>query len=145
MGGKISKIFPTENEVDTVTHPNSPIKVSNNLHLAAKTGDVASLLFYLLSSLDPWQLDEFDSLPVYYASLHGHILCCSLLLIKMGGPEALTLQDRDRCTVNALNLEIKSLFSGDMPCQRESEYVVFEIPLIFHFRCPRKIHAETTT
>jgi hypothetical protein len=126
MGGKVSKIAPTvENHKPHVDAPQPAKvepptkKVSNNLHLAAKTGDLTGLLYSLLSSLDPWQLDEFDSLPVYYASLYGHVLCCSLLLIKMGGPEALTPQDRDRCTVNALNLEIKSLFGGDISCQSE--------------------------
>lgn len=88
--------------------------ISNGLHVAAKIGDVSALLHALLANVDPWQRDEFDSLPVYYGSLYGHILCCALLLIKMGGADSMTVQDKDRCTVNALNLDIKALFNGDL-------------------------------
>jgi ankyrin repeat protein len=88
-------------------------KLTNELHLAAKIGDIASVLLHLLSGLDPFDLDEYDNIPIYYSSLYGHSLCCAVMLIKMGGHEKLSESDRDHCSTNALTLEIKRLFTGD--------------------------------
>ena len=118
MGSGVSKILPIGAEDSKHNHEEiSNVKSPNMLHIASKIGDVNSLLHSLLTDVDPWQLDEFDSMPVYYCSLYGHELCCALLLIKMGGAAALSCQDRDRCVINALNLEIKSLFTGDASTQ----------------------------
>jgi hypothetical protein len=88
--------------------------LTNELHLAAKIGDIPSVLIHLLSGINPFDIDEYDNIPIYYSSLHGHLLCCAIILIKMGGPDQLSDSDRDHCTVNALTLEIKRLFSGEI-------------------------------
>lgn len=88
--------------------------VTNDLHLAAKIGDLPNVLIHLLSGINPFDMDEYDNIPVYYSSLHGHLLCCAVILIKMGGPNQLSHSDRDHCSVNALTLEIKRLFTGDI-------------------------------
>ena len=89
-------------------------KITNELHLAAKIGDLPTVLIHLLSGINPFDIDEYDNIPVYYSSLHGHLLCCAAILIKMGGHEKLSDSDRDHCSVNALTLEIKRLFTGDI-------------------------------
>jgi hypothetical protein len=88
-------------------------KMTNELHLAAKIGDVASVLIHLLSGLDPFDIDEYDNIPIYYSSLYGHTFCCAVILLKMGGHDKLSDSARDHCSTNALTLETKRLFTGD--------------------------------
>lgn len=88
-------------------------KSTNDLHLAAKIGDVAAVVIHLLSGINPFDIDEYDNIPVYYASLYGHLLCSAIILVKMGGLQSLSDADRDHCATNALTLEVKRLFTGD--------------------------------
>ena len=134
MGCGATRISPTgidskqnEAESDGNVH-DKPNKAPSALHTASKIGDVNALLHCLLrDNADPWQLDDFDNIPVYYSSLNGHELCCALLLIKMGGAAALTPEDRDRCATNAQNMQIKALFSSDATTQSMSQTLPAQI------------------
>jgi hypothetical protein len=82
---------------------------SNVLHDAAKRGDAIQLIEGLIKNLDVWERDEAGNLPLYYACLHGHAVCCSWIIIAMGGVERIPLNEIERCTINSLDARTKNL------------------------------------
>jgi ankyrin repeat protein len=97
---------------------NAPISGANSpqlydIHAAAKVGDEQGLLELLVQKSDPWLRDDFDNLALYYCSLRGHLRCAAWLLLAMGGLSIIPPNELDRCKINALTSDMKSLFKGN--------------------------------
>jgi hypothetical protein len=79
------------------------------LHDAAKRGDAIQLIEGLIQKLDIWERDDTGNLPLYYACLHGHAVCCSWIIVAMGGVERIPPNEIERCIINSLDARTKNL------------------------------------
>ena len=113
---------------------NLPAKFSNNtknsLHLAAKVGDIEDIILFCMdqANLDLlWRRDDFDNIPLYYACLNGHTLCCAWLLLYMRLRKELydpfqVSVEMERFIINSLNSDIKLLLKNKTDCKGQGQH-----------------------
>ena len=95
------------------------------LHLAAKVGNTEDIILSCMDLTDLnclWRRDDFDNIPLYYACLNGHTLCCAWLLLYMRFNNDLfdsfqTSIEMERFIINSLNNEIKLLLKNKLDCK----------------------------